>query len=62
MFLHLFFLIFIGVDEIFVEHIKRVLINENFKVEQKPTQRQRSTDSGQRWEVDEKGYYYIISI
>ena len=49
-------------DEIFVEHIKRVLINENFKVEQKPTQRQRSTDSGQRWEVDEKGNYYIISI
>ena len=44
-----------GVDEIFVEHIKRVLTGDQFRMEQKPTQRMRSTDNGPRWEVDDKG-------
>lgn len=42
-----------GVDDIYVEHLKRVLISDRFSVEQKPVQRLRIEQSGtHRWEVD----------
>ena len=44
-----------GVDEIFVEHVKRVFSADKFTVEQKPTQRLRCTTNGPRWEVDSTG-------
>lgn len=48
-------LTFTGVDEIFVEHVKRVFSADKFTVEQKPTQRLRCTTNGPRWEVDSLG-------
>lgn len=52
---HAKFSILTGVDEIFVEHVKRVFSADKFTVEQKPTQRLRCTTNGPRWEVDSTG-------
>ena len=42
-----------GVDEIYVEHLKRVLGVDKFSVEQKPLQKLRcDVTGGHRWEVD----------
>ena len=42
-----------GVDEIYVEHLKRVLGGDKFSVEQKPLQKLRcDVTGGHRWEVD----------
>ena len=44
-----------GIDEIFVEHVKRVFSSDKFSADQKPTQRLRCCNDGPRWEVDTAG-------
>jgi hypothetical protein len=44
-----------GVDEIYVEHIKRILTTDKFDIVQKPSERLRCTPDGKRWQVDSNG-------
>ena len=45
-----------GVDEIYAEHLRRVLAPDKFAVEQRPVQRLRCDAGGTRWEVDGHGH------
>lgn len=44
-----------GVDEIYVEHLKRILTSDSFHIEQKPSERLRFSPDGVRWQVDTNG-------
>jgi hypothetical protein len=56
-----------GVDETYVEHIKRILTSDKFDIVQKPSERLRCTPDGIRWQVDNNGnvlyvYIYMYSL